>query len=106
MLLNGWKEISNYVQRGVRTAQRWECLGLPVTRINDSVRSPVIALSEELDQWITRLSKSDPQALVLREIAETTRARLHKQVDVLKRRQEELIRATEQLRKRSLDLRA
>jgi len=92
MLLNRWKEISNHVQRGVRTRQRWERLGLPVTRINNSVRSPVIALSEELDQWITRLSKSDqPQPLLLAEIAEMRRASLHKQADALRRRRAELI---------------
>jgi hypothetical protein len=72
MLLNGWKEISNHVQRSVRTVQRWERLGLPVTRITNSTRSPVIARSEEIDQWLTRLSKrDDPQALVLLEVGET-----------------------------------
>ena len=29
-LLNGWKQIANYLGRGVRTIQRWESLGLPV----------------------------------------------------------------------------
>jgi hypothetical protein len=55
-------------------------------------------------QWLTRLSKSDPQALVLTEIAETRRVRLHRQADALRRRSTELIRDTERLRKRSLNL--
>jgi hypothetical protein len=63
MLLNGWKEISNHIRRGVRTAQRWERIGLPITRINTGARSPVIARSEELDQWLMRLSESKPQPL-------------------------------------------
>jgi hypothetical protein len=32
-ILNGWKEISGYIRRGVRTAQRWEAgQGMPVHR--------------------------------------------------------------------------
>jgi len=76
MLLNGWKEISNYLQRGVRTVQRWERLGLPITRINKNVRSPVIAFSEEIDKWLMQQSKN-PQPFALRELAETRRAQLH-----------------------------
>jgi hypothetical protein len=105
MLLNGWKEISKHVQRGLRTVQRWEHLGLPVRRITSGARSPVIARSEELDQWLTRLSKSKPQTqpLLLAEYAQARRAELHKQADALRRRSAELIQATEQLRTRKLD---
>lgn len=49
--LSGWKEISTYLRRGVRTVQRWEILGLPVHRIKGGRRSPVIAFAEELDAW-------------------------------------------------------
>ncbi len=51
--LNSWKEIATYLERGVRTVQRWECeLQLPVHRIRDTKRSPVFAFREELRLWI------------------------------------------------------
>jgi hypothetical protein len=50
-VLSGWKEISTYLRSGVRTAQRWETIGLPVRRIGVGSIRPVIAFSEELDAW-------------------------------------------------------
>lgn len=50
-LLNGWKEIANYMHQGVRTVQRWEALGLPVRRVRASKSGPVIAFAEDLDFW-------------------------------------------------------
>ena len=56
-ILNGWKEISSYVRRSVRTVQRWEArLGLPVYRPALKDRSAVVAFSDELDHWISRAS--------------------------------------------------
>lgn len=53
--MNGWKEIANYLDRGVRTVQRWEQhLGLPVRRPNGSNRSAVVGLRNELDEWMAR----------------------------------------------------
>lgn len=53
--LNGWKEVANYLNRGVRTVQRWEQhLGLPVRRPKGSNRSAVVALRHELDEWMAR----------------------------------------------------
>ena len=54
MILNDWKEIANHLGRGVRTVQRWEQLGLPVRRPKGTDRSAVLALSEELDEWVKR----------------------------------------------------
>ena len=54
VILNGWKEIANHLGRGVRTVQRWEQLGLPVRRPKGTDRSAVLALSEELDEWVKR----------------------------------------------------
>ena len=54
-LLSGWKEIAHYLHQGVRTVQRWELLGLPVRRVRNSGRSPVIAFSEDLDVWARSL---------------------------------------------------
>ena len=52
-LLNSWKEIAAYLNRGVRTVQRWEIeLGLPVRRPRGKNRSAVIAIRSELDAWI------------------------------------------------------
>jgi hypothetical protein len=54
-ILNGWKEISSYIERSVRTVQRWEAgLGLPVYRPALKDRSAVVAFSDELDRWISR----------------------------------------------------
>lgn len=54
-ILNGWKEISQHIERGVRTAQRWEALlGMPVHRPALKDRSAVVAFSDELDRWISR----------------------------------------------------
>jgi hypothetical protein len=54
-ILNGWKEISKHIERGVRTAQRWEALlGMPVHRPALRDRSAVVAFSDELDSWISR----------------------------------------------------
>jgi phage terminase Nu1 subunit (DNA packaging protein) len=54
-LLNSWKEIAEYVGRGVRTVQRWEReLGLPVRRPRSHLRSPVIAIPSEIDEWLRR----------------------------------------------------
>ena len=50
-LLSGWKEIAEHLHLGVRTAQRWERLGLPVRRVSDSPCSPVVALPDELELW-------------------------------------------------------
>jgi hypothetical protein len=52
-LLNSWKEIANYLDRGVRTVQRWELeLAMPVRRPRSHSRSPVLALPEEIDAWL------------------------------------------------------
>jgi hypothetical protein len=61
-LLNSWKEIAAYVGCGVRTAQRWESeLGMPVRRPRERVRSAVLGLKSEIDQWTH--SRGDSQRL-------------------------------------------
>jgi hypothetical protein len=56
-ILNGWKQISNHIDRGVRTAQRWEALlGMPVHRPALKDRSAVVAFSDELESWLSRTS--------------------------------------------------
>jgi len=52
--LNSWKEIAQYLDRGVRTVQRWEHeLNLPVRRPWGKRRSVVLALRHEIDAWIS-----------------------------------------------------
>ena len=52
-ILNSWKEIANYLGRGVRTVQRWERdLGLPIHRPKGQDRSAVLAFPEELNAWM------------------------------------------------------
>jgi hypothetical protein len=48
--LTGWKEIAAYLDKGMRTAQRWEGeFGLPVRRIGDN--EGVFAFADEIDAW-------------------------------------------------------
>jgi hypothetical protein len=49
-VLSSWKEIAQYLGKGVRTVQRWEHSGLPVHRPNGS--GIVCAYPQELDTWI------------------------------------------------------
>lgn len=54
-VLHSWKEIAKYLGCGVRTVQRWEHdLALPVRRPRGEIRSAVIALTSELDDWLAR----------------------------------------------------
>ena len=51
--LDSWKEIAKYLDRNVRTCQRWEQeLGLPVHRLDKTIRSRVFCYSDEIDNWI------------------------------------------------------
>ena len=62
--LDSWKEISAYLKRDVRTAQRWEaCEGLPVYRHRHGQHDSVYAYKSEIDHWWAsrRPSVSAPQ---------------------------------------------
>jgi two-component system, chemotaxis family, CheB/CheR fusion protein len=53
--LTSWKEIANYLGKGVRTAQRWERdLGLPVLRPIGKPSGFVSSSPSELDRWRAR----------------------------------------------------
>lgn len=53
-VLHGWKEIANYMRKGVRSVQRYERkLGLPIHRIGRKSGSAVLATKAELDAWIS-----------------------------------------------------
>lgn len=53
-ILDSWKDISDYLDRDIRTCARWEKeLGLPVYRFDkDSLRSKVFAYKSEIDEWL------------------------------------------------------
>ena len=58
-VLQGWKAIAVFLERGVRTVQRWErTLGLPVHRMGAS-QGPVIAFRDELDSWLKACSRRE-----------------------------------------------
>jgi hypothetical protein len=67
VILNSWKEIASFLNRGVRTVQRWERdLQLPVHRIGKGKRSPVYASAPELKFWVaTSGVNHTPQGLTL-----------------------------------------
>ena len=55
--LDSWKEIARYLNRDVRTVQRWgETDGLPVYRLkrDQAKRSPVYAYAAEIDGWLRK----------------------------------------------------
>jgi hypothetical protein len=58
--LNSWKEIAHYLDRGVRTVQRWEReLRLPIHRIGSGSRAPVYAVVSELKFWMATAAVID-----------------------------------------------
>lgn len=60
-ILDSWKDISQYLNRDIRTCSRWEKkLRLPIHRIdNKSSRSKVFAFKSEIDQWLEKKAKSE-----------------------------------------------
>jgi len=51
--LSGWKDIANYLGKGVRTVQRYERqFGLPVRRPAGKPWGSVVATKAELDGWV------------------------------------------------------
>jgi eukaryotic-like serine/threonine-protein kinase len=63
--LDSWKELASYLNRGVRTVQRWEAEeGLPVHRLHHDKRGSVYASRAELDAWWTsrrRTLEAEPE---------------------------------------------
>lgn len=85
-ILTSWKEIGQYLGKGVRTVQRWEREGgLPVRRQTRSAPHAILAISDELDAWARSQTRGPTRVLaeaLRREIAilhaenEELRARL------------------------------
>ena len=76
-VLSSWKEIAMYLNKGIRTVQRWANeRGLPVRRVGEKTRkSSVIATPEELDAWV-RSQRLTTESDVLRTEVTKLRAEL------------------------------
>jgi|SRR5215469_2543864 len=93
MVLSGWKEISQYLGCGVRTAQRWEHAGLPIHRPLPGGRSHIVADSKDLDSWVQysfAWRSKNADLLVHLERAHKLRADLQKARQMLHERMEAL----------------
>lgn len=52
-ILSSWKEIAQYLGKGVRTVQRWEqTAGLPVKRPAKGQQHIVLACTDDIDAWL------------------------------------------------------
>ena len=57
-MLDSWKEISVYLNRSIKTCQRWETEhDLPIYRLDGSPRPSVFAYKDELDRWLAQTLK-------------------------------------------------
>ena len=75
--LNSWKEIANYMGRGVRTVQRYEALyGLPVRRFNGrrGNRRPVMSTRKEIDAWFAARGAANGDKLLLKSKAQSDKS--------------------------------
>jgi hypothetical protein len=62
-VLTGWKEIAQYVRRGVRTVQRWEYeFSFPVHRASNGSHHTVLAVPSEIDEWVRRQERTATSA--------------------------------------------
>lgn len=100
-ILSGWKDIANYLGKGVRTVQRYEGdLRLPVRRPGGRARGSVVATKEEIDSWIAASpirEHSKPEG------TDTPRVL---SMETMKERIEEMVRLRAQMRELRVDLRA
>jgi hypothetical protein len=90
--LSGWKDIANYLGKGVRTVQRYERLmGLPVRRPAGRTAGSVVATRAELDAWVI--------ASPVREVLQLTRRNSLPavQTDAIKSNLEQMTKLREQM---------
>lgn len=60
VVFRSWKSIAAYLNRGVRTVQRWHSdLQLPVHQVKAQSRSQVFAYKAELDQWLQKCAHTN-----------------------------------------------
>jgi hypothetical protein len=64
-VFSGWKDIANYLGKGVRTVERYErTLKLPIRRPAGKYRGSVIAIKTELDLWVLSASMREPAEML------------------------------------------
>jgi hypothetical protein len=62
-ILTSWKDIAHYFGKGVRTVQRWEReLGLPIRRPKHTTKSTVLAVLDEVNDWVRSQQFSEERA--------------------------------------------
>jgi hypothetical protein len=84
-VLTSWKEIGQYLGKGVRTVQRWERdSGLPVCRPPPPSHRAVLAFTEELDTW-TRTRANGPTASLIEALTGEVAALRNETADLQKR---------------------
>jgi hypothetical protein len=84
VLLNGWKQVCDYLGCSRRTAQRWAKSGMPIRRVGAGSRGHIMAKPDDLDNWI-RFGSNRPFA-----VSETRKlihqsSRLLEQLDTTRR---------------------
>jgi hypothetical protein len=100
--LSGWKEIANYLGKGVRTVQRYEReLDLPVRRPAGKPHAAVIVTKAEVDAWVAA-SPIREQFRLSRMKTDTTSITL----DDLKKRMETMGALRDQMAALRIELRA
>ena len=94
--LTSWKEISEYVGRGIRTVQRWESkFGFPIRRPKHGRKSVVLAIPAEIDAWVQSQQFPDGQL----DSVESERAALFQTMRELRSENRELRSENRQLRR-------
>jgi hypothetical protein len=87
-ILTSWKEIAQYMGKGVRTVQRWEAyFGLPVRRPTANSHHAVLAIPAELDAWIQAKTKVRSEPIGGPELQDLRRriVELQEEISVLRR---------------------
>ena len=86
-VLTSWKDIAQYVGKGVRTVQRWEKeSGFPIRRPKHGTKSTVLAFPGEINQWVSGQKFADGRV----DYEDTDRAALLKRIVVLQAEVEQL----------------
>lgn len=100
--LSGWKDIATYLNKGVRTVQRYEReFGLPVRRPAGRPRGSVVATKAELDAWVSASPIREALLLTPRPVGVSDLS-FHK----IKQSMEEMGRLREQMSALRIDLKA
>jgi hypothetical protein len=74
-ILTSWKEIAQYLNKGVRTVQRWEQdFGLPVRRPHGANKKAILARTGDIDLWLATRCTTRISASAKIELGDTLRA--------------------------------